>query len=171
MLKKLLPIFALTAGLLLAGCTGGKGGQGGSQGGSQGGGEGSGGSQGGGGAQTVEIVSQMGDADSEVGDVTKTVGAITVTWNGVYKHFDDNNEVRVYAGKTITISGATISSIAFTFANNTSSDKGGPNQLSGEGYTYTDGTKNGAWSGSATSITLSAEKQAKITGMTISYVA
>ena len=40
MLKKLLPILALTAGMLLAGCTG-KGGQGGGEGSSQGGGSGS----------------------------------------------------------------------------------------------------------------------------------
>ena len=176
MLKKLLPIFALTAGLLLAGCTGGKGGQGGSQ----GGGEGSGGSQGGGGeggAQTVEIVSQMGDSDEAPSDatglnLTRTVGAITVSWNGAYKHFPENNEVRIYAGQSMTISGATITKIDFTFSNKVGDAKGGPDQLSAQGYTYpSDESKTGTWSGSATSITFSATKQAKIWTMTVTYTA
>ena len=119
----------------------------------------------------------MGDSDEAPSDatglnLTRTVGAITVSWNGAYKHFPENNEVRIYAGQSMTISGATITKIDFTFSNKVGDAKGGPDQLSAQGYTYpSDESKTGTWSGSATSITFSATKQAKIWTMTVTYTA
>ena len=149
------------------------------KGGASGGGSGGGGGGGGGGgsATTVEVVSEFGTTEVTVeSPISKTVGGLTIAWTGAYRVFPENNEVRVYAGKTLTVSGNGISSIQFVCANKTAEkedDKGGPDQLSTTTgtYTYEAGTKNGSWSGSASSIVFTAAKQCKIVSMTVTYLA
>lgn len=98
-------------------------------------------------------------------DWTQTINPITFTGNGTIT-FD---QIRVFQGKTLTISSTkTITSIEFTCAANGTA-KYGPGCFAAQnGYSYSG--KNGIWSGSASSVSFTAEpRQVRITQIIIIF--
>lgn len=96
-------------------------------------------------------------------DKTDDASVFTLAKDGVTITISNGNlstaEYRVFKGETLTISSETaITGVKFTSTTKAGSDKYGPDCLSGEGYTFEEGGKTGAWTGSATQVVLTATK-------------
>lgn len=78
--------------------------------------------------------------------------------------------MRVFSGSSITISsGRNITSIVFTCTAN-GSNSYGPGKITGSGYTASSG-KTGTWSGSSSTVSLTASAQARVTSIVVSLAA
>lgn len=99
--------------------------------------------------------------DKQADDIVGTIGKYTITVSNGY--IDTTNKlIRVYSGKTITIAATTgtITGISFGgFNRGAASDL----SVSAGGGTYT----NGSWTGSASSVTFSADTQIRFGTLTI----
>lgn len=125
---------------------------------------------------TVVVTSGSGGAGATITDIT------TVTWSSTNEQADDivgtignytitvsngyidttNKYIRVYSGKTITIAATTGTISSITFGN---FNRGAASNLSvsAGGGTYS----NGAWTGSASSVTFAADTQIRFGTLTI----
>lgn len=103
-------------------------------------------------------------AGTDTGSTSVTKDGITITMSTMSR--DDN--YRVYASTDLTVTAASgkIAKIALTCTASGDSNYG-PGKLSGTGYSYS-GTV-GTWTGSATSVTLSASTQCRITQIVVTY--
>lgn len=183
MLKKLLPVLALSAVMLLAGCAG----KGGSQGGGEGGGQG-GGSQGGGGGQSGDqtVVFDF-SSSAQRNQITTELqiweeGGVTfkVEKNGATTAVADYTPVRVYKGHkiTLTLSSGTFKSITFVtggvahYSNGDKSyDFAGSEPVTGGTLTAgAEGSSSFAASSGVSEITItSSVNQVRISEMTVTY--
>ncbi len=93
-----------------------------------------------------------------------------VNFNGVGAITDQN--VRVYAGKSLTITapeGKEIVKIEITCTADVSSEKYSPDHLSSDVGNYSAEGNVGTWTGSANSVTFTANKQVRITAIVITF--
>ncbi len=114
---------------------------------------------------TETVTFELGDFTASGSAFSSTKDEITVSCtNGAL-----NQQIRVYAGSSIIFScdNGLIKEIVIT-CNATGTNKYGPGQLSGTGYTASEGV-TGTWTGSAESVTLSAAAQARITSIDVTY--
>lgn len=108
-------------------------------------------------------------AGTNSGSTSVTVSPITMSITGSSPGDLSGNPYKVYADKTLSFSaaGKTITQIVIT-CTGTNNNSYGPKNLSGTGYTG--GTSyTGTWTGSATSVSLSASAQVRFTGVTVTY--
>lgn len=99
--------------------------------------------------------------DKQADDIVGTIGKYTITVSNGY--IDTTNKlIRVYSGKTITIAATTGTITGISFGG---FDRGAASNLSvsAGGGTYT----NGSWTGSASSVTFSADTQIRFGTLTI----
>lgn len=117
---------------------------------------------------TFDATSDLGENSTNgqaVSPDAVTKGVITVTSsNGP---MGNGANYRVYTSGTLTISGATITGITVTCTASGNSNYG-PQKLSGSGYTG-NSDQTGVWSGSSTTVTLSATAQVRITQIEVTY--
>lgn len=106
-------------------------------------------------------------ANVEKGSTSIEKDGITISVTGGDLNRTDN--YRCYSGKTMTISSSnTITKVVVNCTASGTSNYG-PGKFSGTGYSYSG--KVGTWSGSATSVTLSASAQVRMTSIVVTYTA
>ena len=111
-------------------------------------------------------------AGTNTGSTSVTVSPITMSVTGSNPGDLSGNPYKVYGGKTLNFSIAsgmgTITKIVIT-CTATNTNTYGPKNLSGTGYTGSTGY-TGTWTGSATSVSLSASAQVRFTSVVVTYL-
>ena len=105
-------------------------------------------------------------AGTDTGDTSVTKSGITVSMSTMSR--DDN--YRTYANTDMTViaeSGKTIKSIVAT-CTGSGTNNYGPGKFSGSGYTASSGN-TGTWTGSLSTVTLSASAQVRMTKIEVTY--
>ena len=120
-------------------------------------------SGGGGSGATITDITTVtwSKTDAQADNITGTIGNYVITISNGY--IDTTNKlIRVYSGKTITIASTSGTISGITFGN---FNKGSVSNLS---VSVGDGSySNGSWTGSATSVTFSADTQIRFGSLTI----
>lgn len=113
-------------------------------------------------ATVVEFV-----AGTDTGDTSVTKDGITVSMSTMSR----TDNYRTYANTDMKVSaenGKTITKVEVTCTASGTSNYG-PGKFSGEGYTYEDQGQVGTWTGSASTVTLSASSQVRMTNIKVTY--
>ena len=106
-------------------------------------------------------------ANVEKGSTSIEKDGITISVTG--GDLNRTDDYRCYSGKTMTISSSNTITKVVVNCTASGTSKYGPGKFSGTGYSYSG--KVGTWSGSATSVTLSASAQVRMTSIVVTYTA
>ena len=103
-------------------------------------------------------------AGTDTGDTSVTKNGITVSMSTMSR--DDNYRAYANTDMTVTSTVGNITSVVIT-CTASGNNNNGPGKFSGQGYTYSG--EIGTWSGSSTSVTLSASSQVRMTKIEVTY--